>query len=95
MSALPINPRRNVVLKYPDLAARLTQPPLDYARPDQWNGYVPPETYGNALNLCPRREALVEILAEAQRRDAEGIAPDPIPETPTEEPVPYYLKAAQ
>jgi|SRR5215471_1980382 len=34
--------RRERVLRYPDLAARLTEPPLNYARPEQWNGFVPP-----------------------------------------------------
>lgn len=66
---------RDSVLRYPDLAARLCDPPLDYERPQQWNGYVPPETYGNALNLCPRREALVQLIQEAARRDREGWPP--------------------
>jgi hypothetical protein len=34
--------RRERVLRYPDLARRLTQPPIGYSRADQWNGYVPP-----------------------------------------------------
>jgi hypothetical protein len=34
--------RRARVLAYPDLAARLCQAPLGFARPQQWNGYVPP-----------------------------------------------------
>ena len=34
--------RREAVLRHEDLAKRLTQPPLNYARPDQWNGYIPP-----------------------------------------------------
>jgi len=34
--------RRERVLRYPDLAKLLTEPPLNYDRPDQWNGYVPP-----------------------------------------------------
>lgn len=34
--------RRERVLRHPDLAARLCAPPLNYARPEQWNGFVPP-----------------------------------------------------
>jgi hypothetical protein len=33
---------RERVLAYPDLAGRLTRPPLNFKRPEQWNGYVPP-----------------------------------------------------
>lgn len=60
------------VLAHPDLAERLTAPPLGYARPNQWTGYVPPRTWGrhNQLNPSPQRRALVEIAAEALRRDA-------------------------
>jgi hypothetical protein len=35
--------RRDRVLRYPDLAARLTQPPLNYRRPEDWQGWIPPE----------------------------------------------------
>ena len=34
--------RRAAVLRHPDLAARLTRPPLEYARPGHWTGYIPP-----------------------------------------------------
>lgn len=34
--------RRGAVLRYPDLAARLCQPPLNFRRPDNWNGFIPP-----------------------------------------------------
>lgn len=34
--------RRDRVLLYADLRAALEAPPLNYARADQWNGYVPP-----------------------------------------------------
>lgn len=32
------------MLAHPDLAAELTRPPLNFARPGQWNGYIPPPT---------------------------------------------------
>lgn len=36
--------RRERVLRFPDLAARLCEPPLNFKHPNQWNGYVPPQT---------------------------------------------------
>lgn len=62
---------RDAVLAHPDLAQKLTEPPLDYQRPEQWNGFVPPEYFNQQVNDSPRRAALVEIVAEAQARDAE------------------------
>ncbi|MGI5162747.1 hypothetical protein ACQEU3_47075 [Spirillospora sp. CA-253888] len=63
---------RDAVLTYPDLAARLCEDPIGYARPDQWNGFVPPEIADQRHNNSPRRAALVEIVAEAHARDAAG-----------------------
>lgn len=34
--------RRARVLKHDDLRLRLTQEPINYARPEDWNGYIPP-----------------------------------------------------
>jgi hypothetical protein len=72
--------RRARVLRYPDLAARLTRRPLEFSTPEKWNGYVPPKTVPTLtdykLNDSARRAALVEICAEAMRRDAEeGLLP--------------------
>lgn len=67
--------RRARVLAHPDLADRLTEQPLSYTRPDQWNGYVPPDTDaiptggGYVRNDSPRRAVLVDICAEALRRE--------------------------
>lgn len=61
--------RKAAVLAHPDLAERLTQPPLNFARPDQWNGGIPPETVGGTRNDSDRRAALVEITEEALRRN--------------------------
>jgi len=36
--------RRTRVLAHPDLAQRLTEPPLRLVRPECWNGYIPPRT---------------------------------------------------
>lgn len=64
--------RRAAVLAHPDLAARLTREPIGYARADQWNGYIPPETYNGSHNRSPRRTALLELVTEARARDAKG-----------------------
>lgn len=34
--------RRARVLRYPDLARRLTEPPLGYRRAEDWTGWIPP-----------------------------------------------------
>ncbi len=73
--------RRERVLRHPDLAARLTQPPLNHSDPAMWNGYVPPATWGDYWsgkhgegkpkpNNSPERAALVDICAEALRRES-------------------------
>jgi hypothetical protein len=70
MSYVPGRTPREAVLAHPDLAERLTQPPLDYAQPSQWNGFVPPEQFNGQNNDSPRRAALVAIVDEALTRDA-------------------------
>jgi hypothetical protein len=69
--------RRARVLRHPELAARLTQPPVGYQSAEQWNGYVPParvpagdDGIDGLLNNSPRRAALIDISAEALRRSA-------------------------
>jgi hypothetical protein len=65
--------RRALVLGYkppegsdePPLAMRLCDPPLSYAHPAQWNGYVPPEIWNGERNDSPRRRALLAIVDEA------------------------------
>lgn len=65
---------REAVLAHPDLAKKLTQPPLDYARPEQWNGFIPPKLIatedGYEVNNSPRRHALNRLLEEALARKA-------------------------
>lgn len=63
--------RRARVLAYVDLRARLTQAPLFFSTPDMWNGRLPPAMHGDQMNTSPRRRALVEISAEALRRERE------------------------
>lgn len=68
--------RRALVLKYPDLAERLTQPPIRHTTPEHWTGYVPPahDAYGigggQPINTSPVRAALVALVAEAEARAA-------------------------
>ena len=67
--------RRSLVLKHPDLAERLTQPPINHTTPDHWTGYVPPEYDapsvggGQPINTSPARRALAALVAEAEARD--------------------------
>lgn len=67
--------RRAVVLRHPDLAAKLCDPPLRFARPEQWTGYIAPalDQIGDAnltrRNTSPCRAQAVEIYAEACRRE--------------------------
>lgn len=75
----PANPREGVpptsdsacqaererVLRHPEVAIRLTQPPISYARAEQWNGYVPPEMWRERHNDAPQRAALLSIIAAA------------------------------
>lgn len=62
---------RTAVLRHPDLAARLCEPPLSFAAPTQWRGNVGPESWGGGHNDAARRQALAELVAEATRRNQE------------------------
>ncbi|MFI9154535.1 hypothetical protein [Streptomyces sp. NPDC053367] len=72
--------RRALVLRHPDLAAKLTEPPLRHTLPEHWTGYIPPEydppTVGGhqPLNNSAARAALLALVAEAERRTT-GHAP--------------------
>jgi hypothetical protein len=61
--------RRGLVLRYPDLAAKLTQPPINHSAPEMWTGFIPPATdCTGAMNTAPCRPALLALVAEAERR---------------------------
>jgi hypothetical protein len=72
------------VLRYPDLAQKLCEPPLRYARPDQWSGFIPPDTCGQQLNTSTRRGALAELAQEAYERDLAGGTWTPPLDLPTD-----------
>lgn len=59
---------RAAVLRYPDLAAKLTESPIGYADAKQWNGYVPPREFNGAINPDGRRTALFDLVVEALTR---------------------------
>lgn len=61
--------RRGLVLRYPELAAALTRPPIGFSAPEMWNGYIPPATdCTGAMNTARCRPALLALVAEAERR---------------------------
>ncbi|MGW5197322.1 hypothetical protein [Streptomyces spiralis] len=60
--------RRGLVLRYPDLAAKLIEPPISHSAPELWNGYIPPATWNQAMNTARCRTALLALVAEAERR---------------------------
>ena len=60
--------RRGLVLRYPDLAAKLAEPPIGFSSPEKWNGYIPPATWNQAMNTARCRPALLALVAEAERR---------------------------
>lgn len=63
--------RRGLVLRHPDLAEQLTKRPIGYARPEIWNGYIPPATdCTGAINTAACRPVLLALVAEAEQRAA-------------------------
>lgn len=60
--------RRALVLRHPDLAARLTEPPISHTVPEAWTGYIPPSTFNGSTNSAPARRALLDLTAEAEHR---------------------------
>lgn len=65
---------RELVLRHPDVAKRLTDPPLSYQRPDQWTGYIPGPEWRGQANDSIRRAALIDIVMAAEAADK--AAPD-------------------
>jgi hypothetical protein len=60
-----VKARRELVLSQPEIAARLCEPPLGYQRPEQWNGFIPPEFWCEQRNDSPQRAALLDICSAA------------------------------
>jgi hypothetical protein len=69
-AAVECQQRRRQILAHPDLAARVVDI-LQLTAPEHWNGYVAPEQdCTGAPNRSPLRAALVEVVAEAEQREA-------------------------
>lgn len=69
---------RALVLRYPDIAKRLCEPPYRASRPENWTGYIPgPLGAENArgvvsMNTSHVRAQLLELVTEAaERADSE------------------------
>lgn len=61
--------RVQIISRHPDLVERVAQ---QLGR-SNWNGYIPPEHDATGrTNSSPNRRVLLEILAEAEQRAAEG-----------------------
>lgn len=90
--------RRDLVLAYPDIAAKLKLPPLKLADPRQWSGFIPAADHegpnGTRIpNDSPLRAQLVAVFNEAcERADAQQRPAGP-PQTaaarPAAEPDPF------
>lgn len=63
---------RELVLRYPDLVARLALPPIGKADPATWTGYIPPYAVPagdrHTPNGSPVRAQLVDIVRAAVAR---------------------------
>lgn len=76
---------RELVLRYPDLAKRLCDPPLKATSPETWSGFVPgrwlPEDEDGRMrpNTSPIRAQLLAILTEAADRADQDTRPAPAP----------------
>jgi hypothetical protein len=61
--------RRALVLQHDDLAAKLTQQPMNFSAPEKWTGFIPPSTVcSGALNTSPVRPALLALVHAAEQR---------------------------
>lgn len=60
--------RKQLVLAHADLAARLTQKPLNFAHADQWTGNVPGDLWQGNRNDSPFAAALRALVTEAEAR---------------------------
>lgn len=75
--------RRDRVLKHPDIAAKLTRHPLNFTRPEVWNGYIPPAFDSDRTeNASPQRKALIAICQEVMQREQQLARGEEIPVAP-------------
>lgn len=71
MGGLSRRVNKAMVMKHPDLVAKLKEPPCSYTNPETWGGYLPPERdeHGRRIN-SPWRTQLLAIIEEAKAREA-------------------------
>lgn len=69
------NRRRALVLRHPDLAQHLCDPPLKCPAPEAWTGYLPPELWNGRTNDSPIRTQLLAIVQAADSRARARAAP--------------------
>jgi dihydroorotase len=68
--------RRGLVLAHADLAAKLTEQPLNFSQPERWTGFIPPATLcTGALNTSPVRPALLALVYAAEQRQQKAVHP--------------------
>lgn len=64
--------RRARVLAHPDIAKRLTHPPMRYPSPEYWTGYIPgPKRGDDQPNNSPIRRQLLAIVQAVYEREQE------------------------
>jgi hypothetical protein len=64
--------RRGRVLAHPDIAKRLTEPPMRYPTPEMWTGYIPPARCGeDKPNRSPIRRQLLDTCQAVVDRERE------------------------
>jgi hypothetical protein len=63
--------RRNRVFRYPDLAAKLCEPPFSLPDPRFWSGYIPAAEHMEQPNNSPIRHQLVAICNMVKAREDE------------------------
>jgi hypothetical protein len=66
--------QRAVVLHYPDLAGKLTEPPISCRRAQEWNGWVPPLLDADGRPNDSRRAAALRALVEEAENRARQAA---------------------
>lgn len=59
---------RKLVMRHPDLVARLGEPPMGLRVPSLWTGFVPPLEWNGSPNSLMHR-AYQAVVDEAERRE--------------------------
>lgn len=68
--------RRDHVLKHPEIAKRLCDPPYSAPSPEFWTGYIPPAYHQNKPNDSPVRRQLMAICKAVEAKEEREANPD-------------------